>query len=550
MSQLFARSVLVLALLFGLLFAVGTGVLYHLQLPISYAIIFAVTVVGLQYLLGPWIIGLLFDIRWTDPAEISPQFASYLGDLCKKRGIPVPRFGIIEDGNPNAFTYGHLPSDARLVVTRGVIEMLNAEEFNAVVAHEVGHITHYDFVVMTIASIVPLILYILYRGTVRKRGNAIFVAIGAYIAYIISQYTVLFLSRVREYFADEHAAQSVGSANALSTALIKIAYGLARIPQAQEGDEKQGKKMPALNSSQLMGSLGICNFSSASPMAIYSTTNTGQFSTDHMLRAMQWDLWNPWARFFEFQSTHPLIARRVQEASKIAISRNEVPQFPISMQPQQSYWSEFVMDAIFAVLPYLGLVMLAAAMLGLTGSILNTHPAGQDAGRIAGTFANPVIRVAGICLLMSGIGWAFRLLYSYKSEFKPAKVEDLVGEVAVSHIRCIPVEIQGQVIGRGIPGLFWSKDLVMQDDTGFITVIYKQPLSFLETLFGFFRAKDLVGKTGTFRGWYRRGPAPYLELNEAVFIDGDKTKCYYNASLWVGAAVVTIAGLAMMLISI
>lgn len=548
MSKLFVRSVLVLAMLFGLLFAVGTGVLYYLHMPLLYAVVFAVGIVTLQYILSPYIIDWIYKINWVHPSEVSQEFSDYLTNLCSKRGIPVPKFGIIEDGNPNAFTYGHVPGDARLVVTRGVQQMLDTEEFHAVVAHEVGHIKHFDFIVMTFASLVPILLYILYRWTAGGRRSrdsqyAFIVGIGAYAAYIVSQYIVLFLSRVREYFADEHAAQSVNSANAMSTALIKIAYGLARVPQ-EELDAKGKKKAPALGSSQMMGSLGICNFSSASAMAVYSTTAQGTFSTDHMMKAMQWDLWNPWAKFFEIQSTHPLVARRVQAASKIAIARNETPQFPISMKPERSYWGEFWTDMAFLMMPYVGLIMAAATVLGFGGMMLSSHSVDPM------QFTPKILGTLGMCVLVMGIGWMLRLVYSYKSNFAPAKIEELVGEVSVSRVRCIPVEIRGKVIGRGIPGLFWSKDLVMQDESGFITMIYRQPLGFIETLFGLFKAESLVGKDAIFRGWYRRGPSPYVELKEAIFEDGDSTRCYYNTYLWAGAVITTIAGLAMMLLGL
>ena len=100
----------------------------------------------------------------------------------------------------------------------------------------------------------------------------------------------------------------------------------------------------------------------------------------------------------------------------------------------------------------------------------------------------------------------------------------------------------GKIIGRGVPGLFWSKDLVLQDDSGFITLIYRQPLDILQTLFGIFKAEHLVGKDGTFKGWYRRGPIPYVELSSAQFDDGDRAGCYYASYLWVCATLVTVAG--------
>jgi hypothetical protein len=425
--------------------------------------------------------------------------------------------------------------------------MLTQEEFNAVVAHEIGHITHFDFLVMTVAACVPMILYVLYAWSRDRRENyAWAVSIGAYITYIISQYIVLFLSRIREYYADEHAAYSVGSANAISTALIKIAYGLARIPQEELDDDGKAKKSPAFQPSKLMGSLGICSFSSAGSLALTATRNDGTFSTDAMIRAMQWDLWNPWAKLFEIASTHPLVARRVQAASRIAELRQQHPTFPRSMPPTADYRREFLADLFFIALPYAGIVMSIAAIAAMFGS--NHANIGNDSAMLV--MGMKAISMLGAGLLLTGFGWMVRLMFSYGNPFKPAKVADLVGEVSVSHIRCIPVELEGQIIGRGVPGLFWSKDLVMQDDTGFITAIYRQPFSILETLFGLFSAQKLVGKKGVFRGWYRRGPVPYFELKEVRFEDGGSANCYYYVYLWAGAAICAIAGAVVMLASL
>lgn len=535
---LFARSLLVLAFLFGMVFAVGAGVLYYYNFPLIWAVGFTVVIVLTQFVLGPYIIDWIYKISWYTPAALSPDFDTFLRELCKKRGIPVPRFGIIEDGNPNAFTYGHVPGNARLVVTRGLMEMLTKEEYEAVVAHEIGHITHYDFVVMTVAALAPALLYMLYRwmGHQRRGGlPALFVAIGAFICYFISQYIVLFLSRIREYYADEHAATSVADPNAIATALVKIGYGLARIQDpGQQQAQAQGKKrsQPLFNKSQMMGSLGICNFSSATPMALYSTTATGQFSMDHMLKAMQWDLWNPWARWFELQSTHPLIARRIRSISWTAKRLNQNPVFPMTTPPKEVPWSSFGMDLMFLSLPWVGVML--GILFGFGHDIHSPGAILQSESFLSRWALVP---------LLGGIGGLIRLAYSYGKEFRHSTVVDLVGELDVSHIRCIPVELEGEIIGRGVPGLFWSKDLVLQDETGFITLIYRQPLGILDTLFGLFRAEHLVGKKGTIRGWYRRGPAPYLELSSARFTDGDSTTCYYPTMMWASTIIITVVGI-------
>ena len=162
MGALALRSAVVLSILFGLLFAVAAGALYALDAPVWVAVVIAVAIMGLQYLISPWLIQLFFKIRWLAPDEVPEHIRRFLERETRQRRVPMPRLGVIDDGNPNAFTFGHYPGDARIVITRGLMEMCGEDEVLAVVGHELGHIVHWDFVVMTIAATVVLVLYYIY----------------------------------------------------------------------------------------------------------------------------------------------------------------------------------------------------------------------------------------------------------------------------------------------------------------------------------------------------------------------------------------------------
>lgn len=268
MLNLAFRSFMVLGALFGLLFAILIAVLFAMDLPSATALPIALGITifvgGLQFLISPLILQWIMKISWTPLSAVSPSLGARLNEMCASKQIPVPRFGIIEDGNPNAFTFGHYPGDARLVVTRGLLQMLNEDEVVAVMAHELGHIKHWDFVVMTVAAMVPMILYVIWRfgmqagrGRGKNAGAILGVAITAFIAYIISQYIVLFLSRVREYYADQFSAVMTGSPNLLASALVKIAYGLARAEQPAAAKEEGGRQQISLVASGGARMMGI-----------------------------------------------------------------------------------------------------------------------------------------------------------------------------------------------------------------------------------------------------------------------------------------------------
>jgi len=512
MVNLLLRSTLVLVLLFALLFAVGMAVLTYLEAPLWIAVAFAIGMILLQYLLGPWILELIYRIDWRDPKSIAPQLAEFVAATCAKRKIPVPRFGLIHDGNPNAFTFGHYPGDARLVITTGLRDKLDTEELQAVVAHELGHIAHWDFVVMTVAAVIPLVLYVLYRATLTGRGRKrdksggylALVGIISFVAYIISHYIVLLLSRTREYYADRFAGEATGNPDALSTALVKVAYGLAAAPKDKKKQKEQGEntRMVAARS------FGIFDPKVAQNLAL-AGAGSGALTADTMESAMKWDLWNPWAILYELRSSHPLPAKRMRALERQTQAYGRVPKFTFRAVKRESSWDEFLVDVAINYLPLVGL---------LVGAVVAVAMALWTGAWIGG---------AGLTLLMMCGAWWLKRRFSYRHEFDEARsVRSLVGEVKVSAVRSIPCTVEGRIIGRGIPGLFYSEDLVLQDESGFIVLDYRQPLRFLEFLFGWIKADSIIGESGKAVGWYRRSPKPYFEMRKLILDDGETVTSY------------------------
>ena len=118
--------------------------------------------------------------------------------------------------------------------------------------------------VMTIAALAPLVLYQIYVVT-DKINNARAVAYGAYVCYLLSQYVVLLLNRTREYFADHYAACVTHAPSALSSALVKIAYGMVReegeyqrvMAMGSKDDKKDARKIRRLAGTVAL--MGISN---------------------------------------------------------------------------------------------------------------------------------------------------------------------------------------------------------------------------------------------------------------------------------------------------
>ncbi len=502
--NLFLRSVTVfggLAFLVGLAFVVAAE---QAGLAPSAAVALTLGFLFLQYLIGPFLLDLslrwMNGMRWVGIQELPRHLRPFLEETATRHRIKIPRFGLIDDGAPNAFTYGHHPGNARVVLTRGTIDLLDERELRAVVAHELGHVVHWDAVVMTLAGAIPILCYGLYRALLRasrgrgkNRGQLVLPAIVAYLIYVVSEYLVLLLSRTREYHADRFAAEATNDANALSSALVKIAYGLVETRPAKAAGESAESTGGLLSGAR---AFGIFDPGAARHLAAASYAG-GAFSRENLVAAMQWDLWNPWARWFELHSTHPLPARRMQALAALSLKQGQIPLVVFDRKQPESFWDEFAVDLFIKVLPLVlagGMALAALALLS---------PAA----------------VPGSALLGFGLGLLGSTLFTYhldaeQNGYPAASVASLLKRVKVSPVRGIPARLRGKVIGRGQPGYLFSEDVVLQDKTGILFLDYRAPFAVLHWWFALTRVPGLIGREVEALGWYRRGPAPYFELRE------------------------------------
>jgi len=249
---------------------------------------------------------------------------------------------------------------------------------------------------------------------------------------------------------------------------------------------------------------------------------------------MRWDLWNPWAMWYELNSTHPLIANRLLYLSDQAMNMGQEPYVIFDESQPESYWDEFLVDLSIHLLP------LAVVILGLLlfGSVL------LKGGNFANSLAFPaILALLGGTLLM-------RFMFSYKGDFFPnMSVAALLKRVKVSAVRPVPCTLKGTIIGRGVPGYIFSEDFVMKDDTGIIFLDYRQPLALWEFMFGLLKAGQYQGREVSVEGWYRRSPVPYIEIL-SLKCDGKESKSWVPSLNWLSAIFILGAGIIWALILI
>lgn len=220
----------------GFIFAAFlAAIMFIIQLNLIYSVILTVLFILFQYLIGPAIVRMTTRLQYLKPGE-NPWLESTVKGLADKTGIPMPRLATVPDNTPNAFVFGRTATGATLALHEGLLRNLNEDEVKGVIGHELGHIKHKDYIVMTVLSALPLLAYLVARGTwqaawisgrsrEKNEGNmraALFaVGIISYVVYIISLLCVMRLSRLREHYADAYSAYVTGSPRSLESALRK-----------------------------------------------------------------------------------------------------------------------------------------------------------------------------------------------------------------------------------------------------------------------------------------------------------------------------------------
>lgn len=172
----------------------------------------------------------------------APELYRIVYNLAQKAQIPPPKVYIIESESPNAFATGRSPSNGVVAVTTGILHLLNREELEGVLAHEISHIKHRDILVQTIAATLAGAITMLAnfarftaffapRTSDEEEGGNIFsLVIFSMIAAFAAMLIQLAISRSREYLADEGGAKLSGNPLFLASALRKLAYGVRRVP--------------------------------------------------------------------------------------------------------------------------------------------------------------------------------------------------------------------------------------------------------------------------------------------------------------------------------
>ncbi|MDD1775528.1 MAG: zinc metalloprotease HtpX [Methanobacterium sp.] len=310
--KLTMRLYLAIALLFFLLFVIITlvGYFFNFRNPIFFAGI-AIVIMIAQYFLGPKLVEMTMRVHYVSPEE-APKLHSMVEDLAMKAGIPKPKVGISEVNIPNAFAFGRTKKDGRVCVTRGILNILDEGELKAVLGHELSHINHRDMAVITLISAVPLIFYYIFISTLFSGSDddAGIIGLVALVGYLLSELVVLFVSRIREYYADQGSVELGNPPHELASALYKLTYTSATADK-KAVKEVEGVKAFFVNDISSAGSV-------VSKLEQLDLDMDGSISESELdeLKYTRTKI-GTGSRVMEILSTHPNMVKRVKRLSEM-----------------------------------------------------------------------------------------------------------------------------------------------------------------------------------------------------------------------------------------
>ncbi|HVP92253.1 MAG TPA: zinc metalloprotease HtpX [Acidobacteriota bacterium] len=307
-------SIFLVAFIFAIFLS---AIMFILNFSLLFAFIGTIIFILFEYLVGPAIVASSSRLHYLKSGE-NPWLESTVKDLAAKSGIPMPKLATVPDNTPNAFTFGRTASGATLAVHERLLKNLSEDEVRGVIGHELGHIKHKDYIVMTVLSALPLLAYLIARATwtatvlsgssrEKDEGSAraafAVIAIISYVVYVVSLLCVMRLSRLREHFADAYSAYVTGSPRSLESGLAKITYGLSLSPKPPSGARAFYVEDPAMAKQEIQSIMDKKDE--------YDLDKNGVLDERELELAMEKEAKSTWVKVNTLFATHPPTFKRI-----------------------------------------------------------------------------------------------------------------------------------------------------------------------------------------------------------------------------------------------
>jgi len=269
----------------------------------------------LQWLISPYIVDALYRVREI-PQNENPKLHATVESLSTQSGIKKPRLMLAQIPIPNAFAYGSPIAGNRVAVTGGLLKTLEYEEVEAVIGHELGHLKHRDVQTMMFVSLLPAIFYYIgfslmlsmYGRRREGSGGAALLGIGFMAFSWILNMFILYLSRLREYYADRHSTSIVEDGSR------KLSEGLAKIVHATKKMGRTRKKTQNLNAFKALF-IADPDLADTDSMAITTLTISGD---QKLVQGILSKKLTTMDKVIEIFSTHPNIVKRLRTLQELS----------------------------------------------------------------------------------------------------------------------------------------------------------------------------------------------------------------------------------------
>lgn len=237
------RMVVVAGLLAVLYIAFAVVLIEVLGAGIPIAIGFVAGMSLLQYYYSDKLALRSMGAQRVDESEY-PKLHQQISRLAQQADLPDPDVAVADTQTPNAFATGRNRENAVVCVTTGLLQTLDDEELEGVLAHELAHIKNRDMMVMTIASFLSTVAFLVVRygaffGGRNRQGGVVVAMAVSFVVWILSFLLIRALSRYREFAADRGAARITGKPTALASALLTISGRMDRVPDRDMREQSE-----------------------------------------------------------------------------------------------------------------------------------------------------------------------------------------------------------------------------------------------------------------------------------------------------------------------
>ncbi|MCY7284848.1 MAG: M48 family metalloprotease, partial [Cyanobacteria bacterium CAN_BIN43] len=462
-----------------------------------------VTLLLILLAVSPWLLDALlartYQLQPLTLLELerhSPEAVRLL-KRCGQRQQPIPRLGLLPDAAPLTFTYGYLPNNARIVVSRGLLEELSEDEIAALYAIELAHIVHWDFAILswitTVAQLPHWVYWQVASWGDRQRDRvlqtvAVAVSSVAYGLYRFLRLPGLALARMRHYYSDRTATELTGNPNGLTRGLVKMAIGM------DQEIQRRGYTSPLLESLDLLIPVG-------------TSQALREFPSPALL---EWDRSHTYRQWLAINNSHGALGDRLNLLGMYAKHWRLESELDWGTHKNQNDNRRFLLQAA----PFLGIAVGLAIALSLWSFGWVADKAGWLG--LSWLWGDRSILI-GSPLIGFSVGTFWRINAFFPDIKRNLQITSdllpLLSNPTALPIDSQPIRVQGKLLGRKGFGNWLHQDLLLDTETGLIRLHHTSSLGVFKDLMPQpIRPQKLMNETVTVTGWFRRGVSPWIDV--------------------------------------